>query len=137
MNIEMFNDCREDDFAVVYNYTSFLKTPLRLGMFTPVDENNKPLEFIEYEAWTGSDNHYNEYMKMYLESCEHVLFEGFEVEKSKSRIGFYLPEYNYIDYSIVQNNFSSPSKYLTTIEDLIIYSGLTLTETAIKQIYGS
>ncbi|WP_277496804.1 hypothetical protein [Elizabethkingia anophelis] len=118
-------------------YASFLKQPLTLGMFIPVDENNVPLEFIEYEAWTGSDEEYNEYTHKYFEAKNKVLFEGFEIEQSKSRIGFYLPEYNCIDYSIVQNNFSSPSKWLTTIEDLIIYSGLILTATAIKSISGS
>ncbi|HFI4796469.1 TPA: hypothetical protein ACGQK4_002188 [Elizabethkingia anophelis] len=113
-------------------YAEFLKQPLELWMFIPCDENNVPLMKPDY---LGGETYkrWNDYD--YAKS--RVLFEGFEIEQSKSRIGFYLPEYNCIDYSIVQNNFSSPSKYLTTIEDLIIYSGLTLTETAIKQIYGS
>ncbi|MDV3490967.1 hypothetical protein CMV03_07155 [Elizabethkingia anophelis] len=142
LEIESNDDLKlnmESHFALlsIRRYAQFLKQPLALWMFIPVDENNVPLEFIEYEAWTGSDEEYNEYTHKYFEAKNKVLFEGFEIEQSKSRIGFYLPEYNCIDYSIVQNNFSSPSKWLTTIEDLIIYSGLILTATAIKSIYGS
>lgn len=119
MNIEMFNDCREDDFAVVYNYASFLKKPLRLDMFVEIDDKGNVL---------GTYDPGNEDSK--------VLFEGFEIEMSKNRVDIYFSNYNHISYSRIQNNFSSPSKLLTTIEDLIIYSGLILTETA-KQIYGS
>lgn len=126
---------------VIKNYNQFLKQSLALWMFVPCDQNGNILsepQMIEKRLGfdeTEIDYNYAE-VEVYKKAKERVLFEGFEIEKSKSRIGFYLPEYNCIDYSIVQNNFSSPSKWLTIIEDLIIYSGLTLTETA-KQIYGS
>ncbi|PUB29368.1 hypothetical protein C8J95_10619 [Elizabethkingia sp. YR214] len=58
-------------------------------------------------------------------------FKGFEVELSKSRVDIYLPEYNHISYSRIQNNFSSPSMWLATIEDSIMYLGITLAATAI------
>ncbi|AQX00453.1 hypothetical protein [Elizabethkingia anophelis] len=136
----------EDGFYLCFtrceNYAEFLKQSLALWMFVPCDENNVPLEepiysITNYGASPEAFKRFEEDRKKFEQAKKRVLFEGFEIEQSKSRIGFYLPESNYIDYSIVQNNFSSPSKYLTTIEDLIIYSGLTLTETAIKSIYGS
>ncbi|KUY28046.1 hypothetical protein [Elizabethkingia ursingii] len=135
-----FYDGECKDKANIIAYAQFLKQPLALWMFVPCDENNVSLEEPTSIKWVYGCEQYFEQdkaWKEYKKAKSRVLFEGFEIEKSKSRIGFYLAEYNYIDYSIVQNNFSSPSKYLTTIEDLIIYSGLTLTETAIKSIYGS
>lgn len=123
----------------ILKYAQFLKQPLALWMFIPCDSNGKLYDMLEVEKWKEHSHystHYKEELEFFEQAKSRVLFEGFEIELSKSRIGFYLPEYNCIDYSIVQNNFSSPSKWLTTIEDLIIYSGLTLTETA-KQIYGS
>ncbi|MCT3835896.1 hypothetical protein HZQ15_18800 [Elizabethkingia anophelis] len=131
----------EERLQKIYKYTQFLKQPLALWMFVPCDQNGNILsepQMIEKRLGfdeTEIDYNYAE-VEVYKKAKERVLFEGFEIEQSKSRIGFYLAEYNCIDYSIIKNNFSSPSKYLTTIEDLIIYSGLTLTETA-KQIYGS
>ncbi|WP_395765199.1 hypothetical protein [Elizabethkingia anophelis] len=126
---------RRDKYDDIYSYADFLKQPLALWMVVPCDENNVPLEFIEYEAWTGSDEEYNKHTHKYFEAKERVLFEGFEIEMSKNRVDIYLSNYNHISYSRIQNNFSSPSKLLTTIEDLVMYSGLTLTETAIKSIY--
>ncbi|WP_407483418.1 hypothetical protein [Elizabethkingia anophelis] len=132
-------DYTPSDFNTVLKYAEFLKQPLALWMFVHCDEEGKPYDMLEVEKWkehSSYSNHHKEELEFFEQAKSRVLFEGFEIEQSKSRIGFYLAEYNCIDYSIIKNNFSSPSKYLTTIEDLIIYSGLTLTETA-KQIYGS
>ncbi|MCT4238494.1 hypothetical protein HZP42_19105 [Elizabethkingia anophelis] len=138
-------DYDNDFIRSVNEYAKFLSQPLTLGMFIPCDEDGNPWVYPPTnEEWewakkdsTEAEQSFKQKEYLFNEAKSRVLFEGFEIEQSKSRIGFYLPEYNCIDYSIVQNNFSSPSKWLTTIEDLIIYSGLILTPTAIKSIYGS
>ncbi|MDV3768120.1 hypothetical protein CMU26_01000 [Elizabethkingia anophelis] len=130
-------------------YAEFLKQSLALCMFAPCDVDGKPLEEcnepnkedywdIENDVFNAELYNYNRTKFTNLKKAQsRVLFEGFEIEMSKNRVDIYFSNYNHISYSRIQNNFSSPSKYLTTIEDLIIYSGLTLTETAIKQMYGS
>ncbi|MCT4181968.1 hypothetical protein HZP54_18700, partial [Elizabethkingia anophelis] len=139
----------EERLQKIYKYTQFLKQPLALCMFVPCDVDGKPLEEcnepnkedywdIENDVFNAELYNYNRTKFTNLKKAQsRVLFEGFEIEMSKNRVDIYFSNYNHISYSRIQNNFSSPSKYLTTIEDLIIYSGLTLTETAIKQIYGS
>ncbi|WP_407497476.1 hypothetical protein [Elizabethkingia meningoseptica] len=122
----------------VRNYTEFLKQPLTLGMFIPVDENNVPLEFIEYEAWTGSDEEYNEYTHKYFEATNKVLFEGFYYQSNYS-------EKTQTKYEYVRNKFPHVFSFEqiknNTIESLLTgfkeEFQITLTATAIKSIYGS
>ncbi|MDE5526642.1 hypothetical protein [Elizabethkingia meningoseptica] len=109
-------------------YAKFLLQPLTLGMFIPVDENNVPLEFIEYEAWTGSDEEYNEYTHKYFEAKNKVLFEGFEFMHSYEEFWTFKHK----------DNFEMFVPMNTTIEKLIQKNiEITLTASAIKSIYGS
>ncbi|MCT4181966.1 hypothetical protein HZP54_18690, partial [Elizabethkingia anophelis] len=139
----------EERLQKIYKYTQFLKQPLALWMFVPVDKNGNIIEFIEYEAWTGSDDHYNEYMNVYLEAYERVLFEdAIKIDRSPYKCTKRLlidlavdtpfriyTELRYPDGNIERNEFPNQKKPNMTIEDLVEYN-LTLTETS-KQIYGS
>lgn len=118
----------EERLQKIYMFTQFIKQPFELHMFVPVDKNGNIIEFIEYEAWTGSDDHYNEYMNEYLEAYERVLFEGFEEKKKGLKDTVINEELNFAIY--IQPSLGY------TIESLC-NKNLTLTETAIKQIYGS
>lgn len=61
----------------VERYATFLKQPLKLGMFVPCDENDVPLEeplFDEVDLPYGTQ---------YQQAKERVLFEGFEIDYDK------------------------------------------------------
>ncbi|MCT3814517.1 hypothetical protein CMT92_07315 [Elizabethkingia anophelis] len=130
LEIESNDDLKlnmESHFSLlsIRRYTQFLKQSLALWMLVPVDKNGNIIEFIEYEAWTGSDDHYNEYMNVYLEAYERVLFEGFKVVD-------YWIENEYGEHLIDLDALTAFS-----IEDLANWQcDIELTETA-KQIYGS
>lgn len=121
-------------------YAEFLKQLLALWMFVPCDENNVPLEFIEYETWTGSDEEYNEYTHKYFEAKSRVLFEGFalngaELFNKELNISIYLDTYEYVEHH--DNGYGGGNLSGINIEALAnAHLKITLTETA-KQIYGS
>lgn len=127
-----------NNLKLISNYTKFLKQPLELWMFVPVDENNVPMEFIEYEAWTGSDEEYNEYTHKYFEAKERVLFEGFYYqsnysEKTQTKYEYVRNKFPHV-FSFGQINKNTIESLLTGFREEFI---ITLTATAIKQIYGS
>ena len=128
MEIENGTSLQGSKLRKIVAYAEFLKQPLALWMFVPVDKNGNIIEFIEYEAWTGSDNHYNEYMNEYLEAYKRVLFEGFEEKKKGLKDTVINEELNFAIY--IQPSLGY------TIESLC-NKNLILTETAIKSIYGS
>lgn len=103
-------------FWACEKYAEFLKQPLTLGMFVPVDENGNILKEPHYNNdWEDSDIDYFEYeMLNFNEACEKVLFlhkPQFEIEVIKHHIS--------------QNR---------TVEYLANFGELELTESAIKQI---
>jgi len=59
-------------------YAKFLKQPLTLGMFVPVDEEGNVLE--EPKQFEGKFKDYQNILDTYVKAKEKVLFEGFEVE---------------------------------------------------------
>lgn len=148
-------------FEYTYAYAKFLKQPLELGMFVPVDESGSVLEepTMEKYGWYAScsleeqsgwmyaegEAKYYESLKQYEEAKEKVLFEGFmNVDTRKEgRIYFALKQShrkNNIDYimndafGLFFYNSSNERQRLNTIEDLLDFNELILTESAIKQI---
>jgi len=120
---------KEDDAVCnfrITNYAHFLSQKLTLGMFVPTDENGNVLK----DPW-ATDNDAGSEKEIeqinYNNAKSKVLFEGC---KAENRTGSYWSVYAPEDKIIwVQWNDSK------TIESLI-YTELTLTETATKQIYG-
>lgn len=100
------------------NYHKFLQQPLTLGMFIPVDTNNNPLEEPECYADILAEGsrvyHYDDIQKAreYDNAKSQVLFEGSYTEKTL-----------WIEWKSFK------------IEDLR-NCNLSLTQTALKQIYG-
>ncbi|WP_407487596.1 hypothetical protein [Elizabethkingia anophelis] len=99
----------------IKNYNQFLKQPLALWMFVPCDQNGNILsepQMIEKRLGfdeTEIDYNYAE-VEVYKKAKERVLFEGFEIEKSKSSGKFYL-----IQNGIIQ----SESEKLRNIRNMI------------------
>lgn len=113
--------------SITLNYANFLKKPLTLGMFIPVDEEGnvllgKPLSPAKDSEWIRWENEEIEYSK----AKSKVLFEGFEFVRKLNNIDSYRFNYKMTLFNINLNK---------TISDLI-WADLTLTETAIKMIYG-
>ncbi|ATL45433.1 hypothetical protein CQS02_20075 [Elizabethkingia miricola] len=137
---------RRDKYDDIYSYADFLKQPLALWMFVPVDENNLPLEepiysITNYGASPEAFKRFEEDRKKFEQAKSRVIFEGFKLLSDYN--GMYrLRNAQNIDitfdsYGCYAEPFDSiPGKRINTIEE-ITYLDLTLTETAIKQIYGS
>lgn len=124
--IELFDTIEILDWRIflkrIRNYTEFLKQPLTLGMFVPCDKEGNVLEkpraysnFTSYNKGVLKENHPKVYKEceQYQEAKERVLFEGI----SKSEFD------------------NAEHQKFKTVEDLLNFSfGLTLTDSAIKQI---
>lgn len=122
-----------------YNYAKFLKKPLELGMFVPIDEDGNVLEFPKVCICTDSCS----FCKKYQKAKEKVLFEGFEFFESQVKAtNTMLGDYGLFPYA-VHLGFITHTKgqgyhayyQLKTIEDLVkIKKGILLTKSAIKQL---
>ncbi|MDV3952146.1 hypothetical protein CMT57_09270 [Elizabethkingia anophelis] len=136
-------------------YAEFLKQPLALWMFIACDENNVPLEepiysITNYGASPEAFKRFEEDRLKFEQAKSRVLFENAIIidrspYKCTKRLLIDLAvdtpfriytELRYPDGNIERNEFPNQKKPNMTIEDLVEYN-LTLTETAIKQIYGN
>ena len=123
-------DIKQRDSIV--KYANFLKQPLKLEMFVPIDQNGNILEepkmiekqlgFEEVEI----DYDYAE-VEVYKKAREKVLFEGIEFRKNGGVNFLTIKEdtFAFFDFNVKFKNL--------TIEYLIQYD-LQLTENAVKQI---
>ena len=123
-------DIKQRDSIV--KYANFLKQPLKLEMFVPIDQNGNILEepkmiekqlgFEEVEI----DYDYAE-VEVYKKAKEKVLFEGIEFRKNGGVNFLTIKEdtFAFFDFNVKFKNL--------TIEYLIQYD-LQLTENAVKQI---
>lgn len=126
-NKETINEENEYFSTTVSNYANFLKQPLTLGMFVPVDEDGnvllgKPLSPAKDSEWIRWENEEFEFYK----AKEKVLFEGFKICDRRDNTCVMTNEYHL-------NGFMWKDK---TVEMLCSYN-VTLTEKAIKMIYGN
>ena len=131
-----------------YNYANFLKQPLEFWMFVPCKLIDgvwtileKPLNYNKWlrkELNTPYDLDLIKY-EQYKQAKERVLFDGFhllgiedniiEIELKNADLWI-----TFIGKKVVVTNQFSQQYSIYNIEDLI-QEDLTLTETAIKQIY--
>jgi hypothetical protein len=101
----------------IVKYATFLKQPLKLGMFVPCDENDVPInENSIYDPRSKTGSHTIEEIQ---QAKDRVLFEGFEVNG-----------YNLYCNQRLFEDVRRLGEYI--IEDLVKYD-LTLTASAIKQ----
>ena len=106
----------------VSNYAKFLKRPLELGMFVPIDESGNVME--EPVETIGGVELYSE---KYQKAKEKVLFEGFEI-RDKGNFYFIEQKKSCLYYRVLKNNSKA------TIEKLLPFNEAILTESAIKQL---
>lgn len=118
----------------VVSYAEFLKQPLTLGMFVPVDEEGKELYLVPLKVFEGKFKDYKTVLETYVKAKEKILFEGFEVEviglgafAIRKRGWIIMKCSNSID-AIWENDAS-----FQTIEDLVNLD-IELTPSALKQI---
>ena len=95
----------------IYEYSLFLKQPLKLGFFVPCDSIGRLIESIGAEEWDNAKKN------VLFKGFEHYLFrQADNIKHNKSSKCFSFPNYNGV-----------------IIEDLISLE-VELTESAIKQI---
>ena len=135
-----FDTCKvfpKEMYFKIKKYANFLKQPLQLGFFVPTDlEGNvleKPLEsdFDNFDLNEGGQvvdyELYNNACDEFLDAQEKVLFKGFEI-RDKGNFYFVERKESTLFRRVLNKNTKS------TIEDLLIWGNVELTETAIKQI---
>lgn len=131
----------------VDSYARFLRQPLTLGMFIPVDENGNVLEeprmiersigFDEKDVFWDVDE-----VEIYRKAKEKVMFEGWELNSDEKEIVCNYNSY-YLDFSDddtiifqeVRGDDYDYTECFETIEDLAISQfDFQLTPSALKQI---
>lgn len=121
-----------DKLYQIRKYSNFLKQPLKLEMFTPCNEQNKPLK--EPSWWYRYQNGASPFMNMdeirpcqeYKKALENVLFEGFV---------FYKDDNESFSMDLINSDGSETFCFMKneTIEDLLTFDfEFTLTEKALK-----
>lgn len=112
------------DVRKVIAYTKFLKQPLTLGMFVPVDEEGSVLKFIDLDS------------PKYFKMKEKVLFEGWTHE---DRYGWVQNHELGLEINTETGTLAIFHEngigygYVKNIEDLVSYA-LTLTPSALEAI---
>ena len=108
-----------DQYCKMVNYANFLKQPLKLEMFVPVDEDGNVLEEPDY-----LDERFELKRMIYEEAKEKVLFEDFEIKTNREGEKVIVGDYTCLKIKDLGN---------FTIEDLVKYVHIKLTESAIKK----
>lgn len=137
LEIESNDDLKlnmESHFALlsIRSYAQFLKQPLALWMFIPCDEDGNVLEEPDTTKWT---NLYEANGEIKFRDCKYqqakdrVLFEELKITDKGNFFFIEDPE-----SGIYLRTLKNTEK---TVEFLLPNLKPTLTETAIKQIYGS
>ncbi len=127
------------------NYATFLKKPLTLGMFVPVDEKGNILkEPRNYTSWkslkhnkktsagSGESTVFEEY-KVYQKAEKRCLFEGFKIAYNGYSVVRIVAEYD----KSVELSFNKNEKVFQNfndIESLTYFNEIYLNEPALKKI---
>ena len=131
----------ENALSWIYNYSIFLKQPLKLEMFVPCDEI---IEVMNYEEIKQSVIEGTDSWDAYEQAKEKVLFEGFDVFNSATKnpdiinrnLGIIIC-FNSIISVMTEgvNGYGGFSDNEILIEQLSQYN-LELTPTALDSIFG-
>lgn len=127
------------------NYANFLKQPLTLGMFVPVDSDGNVLkEPKNYSSWktlehnnkktseTNNNTGFEEY-NIYQKAEQKCFFEGFTIAYNGYSVVRILASYNEsIELSFNKNDLTSQS--YKDVESLIVFDGIYLNSRALKTI---
>lgn len=137
----------------IAKYTYFLKQPLNTGMFIAFNEKgnilNKPLFFDKFMRFGVSTPNMNESQMMscleYNEANQYILFDGFmNVDTRKEGMFYFALKQSHrtsqIDhimndsYGLYFYDSNNEISRLNIVEDLLKFSELRLTESALKEI---
>ncbi|QIY92219.1 hypothetical protein [Chryseobacterium gallinarum] len=126
------NDKTIEFAKVVLKYAKFLRQPLSLGMFVPVDEDGNVLEepkrwqdYLEAPESFDGNSEWHEFYK-YEIAQEKVLFEG--VKTIIKENFFFIEEKDGSWLRVLKKDT------VAIVEDLLKISGVELTPSALKQI---
>jgi len=127
------------------NYATFLKKPLMLSMFVPVDENGNILkEPKNYASWkslkhnkkgsgsSGENTVFEEY-KVYQKAERKCLFEGFKIAYNGYSVVRIIADYN----ESIELSFSKNERLFQNfddIESLTYFNEIYLNNAALKKI---
>ena len=75
----------------VFKYATFLKQPLKLGMFIPCDENENVLNETEWKNFTGKMEDFHSVAIKYDKAKKEVLFKKFYLDETYKREKRQLP----------------------------------------------
>ncbi|NML56222.1 hypothetical protein [Chryseobacterium cheonjiense] len=125
------------------NYATFLKKPLRLGMFVPVDGKGSILkEPKNYSSWkslehnkkgTKTDGTAFEEYKIYRKAEDKCLFEGFTIAYNGYSVVRITATYNpSIELSFNKNNKTFQS--FSNVEALTSFDEIFLNANALKKL---
>lgn len=117
----------ENALSWIYNYSIFLKQPLKLEMFVPCDEI---IEVMNYEEIKQSVIEGTDSWDAYEKAKEKVLFEGFELKEIGSICApnkLVIGEFDEFEKSV---------KFYYTMEKLAEYKAFQLSQTALNVIFG-
>jgi hypothetical protein len=117
------------NLSKIFNYASFLKQPLKLEMFVPCDEDGNVLDSEPCSLGMFSEGNpfYDTYLKdlnVWQKAKEKVLFEDFEIKTNREGEKVIVGDYTCLKIKDLGN---------FTIEDLVKYVHIKLTESAIKK----
>ncbi|MBB6370010.1 hypothetical protein [Chryseobacterium shigense] len=124
------------------NYANFLRLPLTLGMFVPVDPNGNVLkEPRNYTAWKSLDHNavkrndiagFEEHIH-YQEAEKKCLFEGFIIAYNGYSVVRIVASYDQeVELSFNKNDLMSTA--FTDIEALTVFEDIYLTANALQSI---
>ena len=150
---------RTSRFYLIKNYADFLLKNITIGMLVPCDENGDVLEepkdeklckYCPLESWKSNskgescegsrcDIAYENYKDEYQKAKERILFKGFKVVEIYNGIAYSksISDSSGLIHLFWLDNITQTWKLsfdLTNIESLTKFSGIELTETAIKEI---
>ncbi|MEJ5105529.1 hypothetical protein [Chryseobacterium sp. MYb328] len=110
----------------VFKYAEFLRQPLTLGMFVPVDEQGKELSLVPLKVFEGKFKDYQAVLGNYVKAKEKVLFEEIKIKHRENY--FILEDEDGTLIRVLKNKTS------LKVEDLLKMSSVELTPSVLKQI---
>lgn len=133
----------ESRLQKIYQYSLFLKQPLKLEMFVPCDPDGNVLEKPEEHFPTGNNNLEEQIFikqKQYQQAKQKVLFNGFK-STARFKVSSGLEDMSFLCFNngntqVLVTDFTQEepkTETCYTIEDLIKFK-LLITESAIKQL---
>ena len=133
----------EKALSWIYNYATFLKKPLKLEMFVPLDDKGRICHEVIFDDEDYMENerfrkYYETENREFKNACLKMLFEpNFKIKESGDEILIWLDTIVIGQLQEKQDRFIlSRFRKGETIEDLIGFVELKLSQNALDSIFG-